>query len=465
MITAFIKTYGCQANVADSLHLENYLKVLGCNIVRAESLADLIIINSCAIREKAEHKMFSYLGGLQQYKDIKPYLAVGVIGCVASYRKKEIMSRVPYVNFVFSAHNDIGYFKAYLTDLIVSISTEKKLYYRRPDEYKPVKRRDCDVVALVEKQKLCVPQTSVSFQVASNEFKRSMVNIMRGCNNYCSYCIVPFTTGRERSFPMRSIVDMIGRDVTAGTREITLLGQNVNSYKDPDTGAGFAMLLEQVAKIEGQFWVRFVSPHPKDMTTEVIDMIAGHDKLCSYIHLPLQSGSNKILNAMNRTYTIENYLDLVEAVRIRLPYATITTDIIVGFPGETDADYQATRDVVEAVRFHTIFSFVYSPRKYTKAAQFKDSCPLQVKFDRLHDLQNRQREIGTQVNKECIGKTVKVLLEQNLVSGEFVGRTEGNVKVVVVGDGLDVNQFIDVLVEDAQQTDIRGKVVRKVIKL
>lgn len=431
MITVFIKTYGCQANVADSMHLKRYLAGLGCTVVEREALADLIIINTCAIREKAEHKMFSYLGELAEYKKEKPYLSIGVIGCVASYRKDEFFKRFDHVSFVFGARQGLEDFKAKVVDVIESIGTKKRLYGSH--------------------------RAREVFEKTGENFKRSMVNIMRGCNNYCSYCIVPFTTGRERSFSIKNILAQIKKDVQDGAREVTLLGQNVNSYKDPDTGTNFADLLEAVAQIEGDFWVRFVSPHPKDMDSDVIDTIAKYNKkLCAYIHLPLQSGSNNILKLMNRTYTIETYLEQVDMIRDRLPHATITTDIIVGFPGEMDEDFQATYEVVSRVRFQMIFSFIYSPRKYTRAAELDDSCSHEIKQERLRMLQARHREIGTQVNQELVGKTVRVLLEEQQGLNLFWGRTEGNVRVLVEGEGLAINRFVEVKVTAAQLSDIRG---------
>jgi tRNA-2-methylthio-N6-dimethylallyladenosine synthase len=434
VVKAFVKTYGCQANVADSQHLLKFLVGLGCQTVSDESQADIIIINSCAIREKAEQKMFSYLGSISKFKEKNPHMIFGVIGCVASYRKKEIFRRFPHVSFVFSAKQDLDDFKNHIVDSIESIATKKNLY-------------DVHVKSFPETKKL----------------NRSMINIMRGCNNYCSYCIVPFTTGRERSFSMQKILDQIKRDVDSGAKEITLLGQNVNSYKDPETGSRFETLLKKTAEIDGDFWVRFVSPHPKDMTTDVLHVIAEHkNKLCKFIHLPMQSGSNKILQAMNRTYTIEKYLEKVFDVRKILgdkaqpSDAVLTTDIIVGFPGESEQDYLETRKVMDFVRFNMIFSFVYSPRKYTKAAEMVDSCPRQVKLERLKFLQARHREIGTKLNKKLVGKKLRVLVEQSFDGYKGLGRTEGNIKVFLSGENIKENTFEFVEIKSARLCDITG---------
>jgi tRNA-2-methylthio-N6-dimethylallyladenosine synthase len=435
MISFFIKTYGCQANVADSSHLVRYLEQLGCVQADSREQADLLIVNTCAIRKKAEDKMFSYLGELVPYKNQKPYMSVLVIGCVASYRAKEIKKRAPHVDFVFGAREDIKEFKSYLPDKVEKIKTKKTLFYGD---------KGCQEVS----------ETSL------NEFKSSMINIMRGCNNYCSYCIVPFTTGRERSYPIKNILEQVAHDVKDGAKDITLLGQNVNSYKDPESGDRFAQLLERVAQIDGEFWVRFVSPHPKDFTDDVIEAIAKHDKLCSYIHLPVQSGSNKILKSMNRTYTVEEYIALVEKIKARIPRVTISTDIIVGFPGETDQDYQATRDLMEKVRFQMIYSFIYSPRKYTKASQLEDDCSKKVKRERIAAIQARHRVMGTESNGKFVGQTLRVLLERPHSKKSFSGRTEGNIRVFVKGDSLRTNTFVEVKITSARLSDLSGDIVR-----
>lgn len=435
MISAFVKTYGCQANVADSSNLERYLSGIGCQIVTSESEADLILINSCAIRKKAEDKMFSYLGDLLQHKEDRPYIKIGVIGCVASYRKDYILGRFKHVDFSFGARKNLDDFKANLADTISSIESKKNLYYQDSSLRESPKEKNGS---------------------QQKSFKRSMINIMRGCNNYCSYCIVPFTTGRERSFSMAGIIDTIKKDVDAGAKEITLLGQNVNSYIDPDSQSRFEDLLSNVAKIDGDFWVRFVSPHPKDITKELLHVIASSEKLCPYIHLPLQSGSNKILNLMNRTYSKEEYMNKVYDIQNILPHATMTTDIIVGFPSEAESDYIMTREVMEEVKFNTIFSFIYSPRKYTKAADMEDNCSYEVKLDRLKQLQKRQREIGTEVNRKLIGKTIRVLVEGRLNNGTFWGRNDGNVKVLINGKVPEINTFVDVSITEARLSDISG---------
>ena len=471
MISVFFKTYGCLANTADSENLANFLRGLGCEIVTTESDADLILINSCAIREKAEHKLFSYIGRLLPYVKRKPHLKIGVIGCVASYRKRDFFELASYISFVFGAKDDIKVFRAYLVDVITNLETEKQ-FLLCPKATKdrfcvPKRLRDKDVQKIVDRKKLQVPR-SVSDKVlhSDDRVKRAVVNIMTGCNNYCSYCIVPFVRGRERSFPMPEILDRIKKEIAAGVTEINLLGQNVNSYKDQETGAGFAKLLEQVAHLDGEFWIRFVSAHPKDMSIDVLDVMAAHPKkICPWVHLPLQAGSNKILKLMNRTYTVEQFIEQVGWIRERMPHATISTDIIVGFPGETEEDYQETRKVMEDVKFDFVFSFIFSPRKYTKAADMKDDCSPADKLERLEALQKRQKEISKEQNKKLIGKNFRVLIENPLRRGKGIlfGKTASNIRVSVKSDDVSlVNKFIDVIVESAQETLVECSIREKI---
>lgn len=461
MINVFFKTYGCQANVADSLALKRYLQAIGCNVVESEFDADIILINSCAIREKAEQKLFSYIGECASYKKLKHHLKIGVIGCVASYRKNEIFERFAYVDFVFSARDDLIFFKAYLTDLVVSLETQKQLYDGL-DSYQRVRPRDKDIIDIVKKRNLKVVSFNKKLKILKANsifFNRSLINIMRGCNNYCSYCIVPFTRGREQSFAMSKILESVRQDLHFGAKEITLIGQNVNSYKDPETGSNFAQLLENVAKIDGEFWIRFISPHPKDMTIDVIDTIAKYNnKLCAFIHLPLQSGSNKILKLMNRMYTVEKYMKQIGWIREKLPHAMISTDFIVGFPGETEQDYQATRKVMEDVRYNLIYSFIYSPRKYTKAAQMEDLCAIQEKKRRLFELQKRQREIGISCNQRLVGQTVRVLVEQQISDQKFLAKTEGNIRVFVLSENFLINKFVSVVIQRAGLDHVEGSI-------
>jgi tRNA-2-methylthio-N6-dimethylallyladenosine synthase len=359
MIKFLIKTFGCQANVADSESLARFLQDLGVKVVESEQEADLIIINTCAIRELAEQKLFSYIGRLAKLKRQKAYLKIGVIGCVASYRKSEIYSRFDHVNFVYSAREEMPILKAYLADFVTN--------------FKTAKGQDRDIQKIVRNKKLLISpifldkaQKINTLVAKPKELIRSMVNIMTGCNKFCSYCIVPFTRGRETSFASSLILKQIKRDIAEGATEITLLGQNVNSYIDPEFGMRFPELLKQVAEIEGNFWVRYVSPHPQDMTKELFEVMAQcKDKLCSYVHFPVQSGSNRILKLMNRNYTSEEYLEKIGWLKKLIPNATISTDIIVGFPGETEEDYQETIKLLDTVKL------IFSIRLFIRAESIR----------------------------------------------------------------------------------------------
>lgn len=476
MIQVFFKTYGCQANVADSEGLATYMAGLGVKKVEAEAEADLIMVNTCAVRDKAEQKMFSYLGELIEYKKVKPYLKIGVIGCVASYRKQEIYDRFDHINFVYGAREDMRTFQAYLADVLVSLETIKQLYEENsgsPENWPAIRSlgegwggQDRDIKALVQ-QKGELPaspfqeevfKASVAIKEEQKEALKAYVNIMSGCNNYCSFCIVPFTRGRENSYTIGSIIERVKLEVMRGAKEIMLIGQNVNSYHDPETNAPFSALLKAVAEVEGDFWVRYVSPHPKDMTNDVLEaMAAYHTKLCGWIHFPLQSGSTRILESMNRTYTVEKYLDQIAQIRAILPHATITTDIIVGFPGEEEIDYQETRSVMEVVKYDQIYSFIYSPRKYTKAFKLGDPILYEEKQKRLEALQKRQLEICLERYRLWIGKSERVLVEREIEPGLLLARSEGNHRVMVQGDKSLINNFVWVEIYDAGPADLRGR--------
>lgn len=481
MINVFIKTYGCQANVADSDGIMNYLSTLGCNQVPTEELADMIIINTCAIRERAEQKLFSYIGQLDPYKQTRPHLAIGIIGCVASYRKQDIYKRFDYVTFVYGARDEISTLQAYLADLIVTLETTKQLYANTDQQtHKRTIKRTFDIKQLVEHKNLlahtkslvyqksisglstnaheatdtpnplCHPELDSGSTPQEKTMKRAMINIMTGCNKYCSYCIVPFTRGQEISYPMSEILTTVQHELGKGTQEINLLGQNVNSYKDPKTGARFPELMERVAQMDGNFWIRFVSPHPQDLTKDLFNVMAHYkDKLTAAIHFPLQSGSNKILQLMNRNYTREEFLEKVGWIKDLLPAYTLSTDIIIGFPEETTEDYWDTRDIMEQVKFDMIYSFVYSRRKYTKAFDMPNSTSKDVQYQRLIALQARQKDIALERNSRLIGKKLKVLVEKRLPHGKLLARTEGNIRVELDGDDVLIATFIDVTIDKA----------------
>jgi len=464
MIKVFVRTYGCLANVADSKNLITYLRSFGCEEVLCEQDADLILINTCSIREKAEKKVFSYLGNLIHLKKEKPYLCIGVVGCMASYKKKDIFECFDHVNFVYGAKDDLKILKNYLADIVEKLFSSKQRYLSSPSDFVNTIKRNKDLKKVSTLSKVFPRGIRVGLikSIKPKEFgvKRSFINIMSGCNNFCSYCIVPFVRGPEKSYDIQQVLQQVKHDVDSGYKEINFIGQNVNSYQDPKTGLKFADLLREAAQIKGEFWVRFISSHPKDTSLELIKVMAEFkDKICSHVHLPLQSGSNNILKAMNRVYSREHFLDIVEMIRKYLPQSTISTDIIVGFPGEQEQDYLDTRDMMEKVGFDLIYSFVYSPRKYTKAYSLTDDCPHKIKLKRLMDLHKRGVDIAQKNNLRLVGKVVKCLVEERQKNGKLIARESGNVRVEVEGGDEFIGKFVDVKIESAGATKVMGSIV------
>lgn len=453
MINFYIKTYGCLANVADSLALSNFLLELDCKEVKTEVDADLIIINTCAIREKAEQKVYSYLGRIIKLKNKNPFLKIIVVGCIATYRKKEFYSRFSSIHFVYGAKEDRKILQNNLIDIVLSLQTSKQVLSLKEKNKLNINKKFNLKLDNLKLDKLKLG----GFKKDPRQLKQSFINIMTGCNNFCTYCIVPFTRGREISYSANQILEKIKTDVDAGAKEITLLGQNVNSYYDKENNLNFAQLLEKVANIKGDFWVRFMSPHPKDMTLDVIKVMAKYaDKLCPFIHYPLQSGSNKILSDMKRGYTIEKYLEQVDWIREFLPQATVSTDFIIGFPGETEDDFQQTMNIVEQVKFDNIYSFIYSPRKYTKAALMQDNCSYETKQKRIDILQKRQIEIARAKNDTYVGKIFKCLVEKRGLSGRLFARSAQNHKILFDGDDSIIDTFVNIKVDSAGAVNLTG---------
>lgn len=480
MINYFFKTYGCQANVADSDSVAKYLKTLGGNEIAVEEAADLIIVNTCAVRDKAEQKLFSYLGRLSDIKLQRPYIKIGVIGCVASYKKDEIYKRFDQVSFVYGARDDMATFHAYLTDVVVSIETLKQLYVDKPStSFHNGQDRDVKKIVAAKgllnkprlarspllKKRLSLGKkkeqglSSQSF-AKPKEVSRSFINIMTGCNKYCAYCIVPFTRGREISYSVAKIVERAKHDVANGAKEVTLVGQNVNSFKDPDTGEDFSALLRKIVKIDGEFWVRWISPHPQDMTPELFDVIAANqDKIPAYVHFPVQAGADRVLELMRRTYTVEQYLEQIGWLRDRMPDAVISTDIIVGFPGETEEEYLETRKLMEIVKFDFVYSFIYSPRRYTRAFKMEDPIAKEVKARWLTDLQDRQKDICLEKNQRHVGKVLKTLVEKRLANGKLLARTEGSIRVIFDGADELIGTFVPLKISKASPANLFGETV------
>ncbi len=398
-----IITFGCQMNVHESEKLAGILKSKGYEPTEDEKNADVIVFNTCCIRENAENTARGNIGALKALKRSKRKLIIAVGGCMTQQEGagEDLLKKFPYVSFVFGTHN-LSKFGEMLDECIQRNNKGNSLHITKElpiDENVPIKR-DGKISAFV--------------------------NIMYGCNNFCSYCIVPYVRGRERSREAACIIRDVTLLVKEGYKEITLLGQNVNSYgKDLLSGENFASLLRKIDQIEGEFRIRFMTSHPKDMSEEVIDVIASSSKICNNIHLPIQSGSNSVLKAMNRKYTRERYLEIVDYIRKKIPDCGITTDVMVGFPGETDEDFKDTVELVKKVRYSGAFTFVYSMRKGTQAAKM-EQVNEEIKKKRIVELVNLQNSIIKEESEKLIGKTYEVLCEDVYPKqkGYCCGRTD-----------------------------------------
>ena len=406
----FIETWGCQMNAHDTEKLAGSLRRMGLSPTASESDADVVILNTCSVREKAEEKVYARLRNLTAQKKHRS-LVVGVTGCVAQQEGEAIFERSPDVDFVLG------------TQSLVQL----------PEVIATVVGKDKQVVELGRHpENLDIPPEQIE-RVAG---VKAYVTIMEGCDNFCTFCIVPFTRGRERCRPIEHIVRELQALARAGFLEVQLLGQNVNSYKDPTTGGSFEELLDVANEVNGIQRLRFTSPHPKDFGRALIERFRDLDKLCPHMHLPAQSGSTAVLERMNRGYTREEFLGKVELARELVPDLALSTDLIVGFPGETDKDFDDTQSLIQQVAFDSIYSFKYSERPYTYAAREQaDDVPESVKADRLARLQAAQKQIQSRKNAAFVGRTVEVLVEgrSKKVAEELSGRTAGNRVVNFVG--------------------------------
>ena len=432
---AFVLTFGCQQNEADSEKLMGMAMRMGYDVAKEPSDADLILVNTCAIREHAEQKALSIIGQYKHLKAQKPTLLIGVCGCMVTqtHRCDELKHRYPYVDFVFgtsSIHR--------LPQLICErLDRAKRLFYPDEDEYTVVE----------------------GMPIHRESSYRAWVSVMYGCNNFCSYCIVPYVRGRERSRAPEQIVREVRELVEQGYRDITLLGQNVNSYgKDLDTAYDFADLLSELDAIEGDFLLRFMTSHPKDAGRKLIDVMASSRHIARQFHLPMQSGSDTILRAMNRHYDTAKYLDIVKYMREKMPDVTLTSDIIVGFPGETEEDFEDTLKMLREVRFDMLYSFIYSPRKGTPAAEM-EQIPPAVKSARFERLLAEQNAIATEKNQPLVGKTLRVLCDgiSKNNAALYAGRTEGNKIAFFEGAPEDTGRYVQFLVEKADAFALYGR--------
>jgi len=430
----FIRTLGCQMNVHDSEKIMALMETSGYESVDDIGKADLIIINTCSIREKAAQKVYSELGRLKKLKTIKPELIIGVGGCLAQQWGAKFIEKVPCLDLVFGTHNI-----HLLPELIAKIQKERI----------PVVHTEFHE---------SVNSLGISVR-AKNGKVSAYVTIMQGCNNFCSYCVVPNLRGREESRPLKEIVDEVKVLADHGVKEVTLLGQNVNSYSGTTgNGHAFADLLQKMGEIEGIERIRFTTSHPKDLSDALVSCFSEVDKLCEHIHLPVQAGSDRILKMMNRRYTMTDYFDRVDKLRTVCPHISITSDIIVGFPGETERDFQATIDMMEKIRFDNIFSFKYSEREGTAAAKLGDKVSLCVKRDRLQLVQSLQERHTLSKNRNLIGNMEEILVESISKNSreDVAGRTRTNKIVNFRGYNNLIGKTVSIVITDAYLHSLRG---------
>ncbi len=433
---ACVRSYGCQQNFSDGEKLKGQLAELGCGISDDIRSADIIILNTCAVRENAELKVYGNIGELKALKEQNPDLIIAVGGCMGQEPKtaEKIKKSYRHVDIVFGT-----FALKELPRLIYTALSERKL-----------------VVDREERNTECFEDLPA---VRTDKYKAG-VSIMYGCNNFCTYCIVPYVRGRERSRCPDRIIEEIKALAADGCKEIMLLGQNVNSYgRGLDEKIDFPELLRRIDAVDGDFRIRFMSPHPKDATKEFFDVIAESRKICRSVHLPLQSGSNRILSEMNRRYTAEQYMDMVDYARKLMPDLSLTTDIIVGFPNETYDDFRQTLDIVKAVKYDNIFSFIYSKRTGTKAAEMPDSTSDEDKGKWFRELLDVQREIADENYRRFLGKEFTVLFDSEYKDGFISGKSDEFIITLVKGGRELIGKMCRVRVTKTHNWAVEGELI------
>lgn len=429
----YIETYGCQMNLADTEVIFGILGDYGFSESNSIDNADIILLNTCSVRENAEIKIFNRLKHLKYYKKKNPMVTIGVLGCMAERLKNKLLEDHKIV------------------DLIVG-----------PDEYKKLPE-------LIDKHnesgekgiavKLSKIETYEDINPIRNGNITAWISIMRGCDKFCSFCVVPFTRGRERSRKIESIVKDSENLYRNGVKDITLLGQNVNSYLDGSFD--FPDLLEQIAKAVPKMRIRFITSHPYDLSVKLLETIAKFDNICNYIHLPVQSGSDRILKLMNRLYSVKHYFSIINVAREIIPNVGLSTDIITGFPSETEDDHKMTLDLMEKIVYDSAYLFAYSPRENTKAFKMVDDVPSDIKSRRLDEIVSLQRKLSLKKNSELINKTKEILLEsESKKSKEFLmGRTDCNKSVIIKKANYKIGEFVNVKIEKVNSATLFGKTV------
>jgi tRNA-2-methylthio-N6-dimethylallyladenosine synthase len=420
-------------NVADSEIVGGLLRDGGYAFTKEPHDAEVILVNTCAIRDNAEQRVHGRLGAFSEFKKRNPQVVIGVLGCMGERLRSQLVGN------------------GGLVDIVVG-----------PDEYRKLPKL-LDAARTGERGiavRLSRVENYEDIEPLRTDGVSAWISVMRGCDKFCTFCVVPFTRGRERSRPLSGVVDEVRRLADRGFREVTLLGQNVNSYRDGDRD--FADLLRAVARVDRSVRVRFTTSHPQDMSDKLIGTIAEHGNLCNYIHLPVQSGSDRILELMNRTYTVDHYLRLVERIRRAMPDVALSTDIISGFPTETEEEHRMTMDLVRSVGYDGAYTFKYSPRENTKAWEMPDDVSEAEKGRRVQDVVTVQQSISLARNKQMVGRTERILVEgESRKSTEYyTGRTDGNKTVVFPWNGEKAGEYIDVVVRAANSATLFGDAVR-----
>ena len=428
----YVETYGCQMNVADTEVVLSIMSATGYAVTQMPDDADVILVNTCSVRDNAEQRVLQRISTLKNYKRKNPGVLIGVLGCMAERMRTELIDRGNVV------------------DMVVG-----------PDEYR--KLPDLVEDAFNGQRGIAVKLSRVEnyddIMPLRTEGINAWLSVMRGCDKFCTFCVVPFTRGRERSRSLSSVLEEVHKLSDRGFKEITLLGQNVNSYHDGTYD--FADLIGRVSEVDRSVRIRFMTPHPQDMSEKLIHVIAENENICKHVHLPVQSGSNRILALMNRTYTIEHYLNLVDKIKQLIPGVSFSTDFISGFPTETDDDHRQTLEIIRAIGYDGAFTFKYSPREHTKAWDMGDDVPDSVKVDRLNEIIEIQQEIALGKNRLMIGTKVEVLVERNSAKSndEWMGRTDTNKVAVFPKGNAHIGDIVAINVRQCNSATLFGDIV------
>jgi tRNA-2-methylthio-N6-dimethylallyladenosine synthase len=430
----YVETYGCQMNVADSEVVLSIMSDNGFGITQSPDSADVIFVNTCSVRDNAEQRVRQRISTLKNYKRKNPGVLIGVLGCMAERLRTELID------------------KGNVVDMVVG-----------PDEYRRLPELVED--AFNGERGIAVKLSRVEnyddIMPLRTEGVTAWISVMRGCDKFCTFCVVPFTRGRERSRKLWSLVEEVERLSERGFKEITLLGQNVNSYHDGEFD--FADLIQRVSEVDRTIRIRFMTPHPQDMSEKLIRAIADNENACKSIHLPIQSGSNRILQLMNRTYTVEQYFRLVERIRTVIPNATLSTDIIAGFPTEGEDDHRQTLDVIQEIGYDGAFTFKYSPREHTKAWEMNDGVPDEIKADRLNEIIELQQNISLKKNQRLVGSTVEILVERESAKShnEWMGRTDTNKVTVFPKSDARIGEIATITIDRCNSATLFGTITKE----